>query len=564
MITSPGDGVLLLGPVELRWAGAPVTLPRRQQRLLLGVLALSPNRVVPLQRLTEVFWPDQPPQGARRQIQVLVSRLRSLLTGVSASTGAPASTGAAVSEVRLRGAGSGYELCIDPMTVDAHRFAVLKHRAGASADDEEKSALLRQALDLWRGPALDEAAVGAARETLCVRLEEARREAIEEHAEASLRLGRHRQILGALAEEVAADPLRERLAGLLMLALYRSGRVSEALDVFERSRARLTGDLGLDVGPALVRLRQDIVCGDPRLGRRSGAPDAAGRPGDLEGEGLVMLGLGRIRFTQDRFTESVAAYEEARRAFQRLGDRRHLASAMSGLGTVRAEGGWFAEGEAHLTEALSIFTALGDVAGKAHATYMLGFVARERGDDELALWLLGRALAAYRKVGYRRGAALLQRSIGLVHRARGEYPRAAARTRASRRLFAALADPHGVAYADQSLAKILIRVGDLAQAEQALQASLHTFAGKGDRFGRALLLRTLGELRLEQGATAEARGALSASLALWDTLELPLWRARTLAVLARLEHRYGEAGHADAARRESSAIFSRIGSRESG
>ncbi len=528
-----------------------MVLPRRQQRLLLGVLALSANRVVSSQRLAEVFWPDGAPQGGRRQIQVLISRLRGLLAG------------AAASEVEVRAAGSGYELRIDPMAVDAHRFAVLKQRADASGNDEEKAALLGQALDLWRGPVLDEAAVGAGRDPLCVRLEEARREAIEEHAEASLRLGRHRQVIGALAEEAAADPSRERLAGLLMLALYRSGRVAEALDVFERSRARLAGELGLDPGPALVRLRQDILCGARHLGVPSGRSGAAGRVGDLEGEGLVMLGLGRIRFAQDRFAESVAAYEEARRAFRRLGDRRHLAAALSGLGTVRAEGGWFAEGQADLMEAASIFAALGDVAGNAHATYMLGFVERERGDDELALWLLGRALAAYQKIGDRRGEALLQRSIGLVHRARGEYPQAAARTRKSRHLFTTLADPHGVAYADQSLAKIRIRVGDLPQAEQALHASLRVFAGQGDRFGRALGLRTLGELHLEQGATAEARQALSASLTLWDTLELPLWRARTLAVLARLEHRNGEAGHAGAAHQESSAIFSRIGSRES-
>ncbi|MFI6907003.1 BTAD domain-containing putative transcriptional regulator [Nonomuraea sp. NPDC050394] len=547
MIKSPSDGVRLLGPVEFRWAGAPVALPRRQQRLLLGVLALSANRMVPLQRLAEVFWPDGVPQGGRRQVQVLVSRLRGLLAGT---------------DVEVLAAGSGYGLRIDPMAVDAHRFAVLTERAASSLDDEEKAALLRQALDLWRGPVLDEAAVGGARDLICVRLEEARREALEELAEASLRLGRHRQILGALAEEVAADPARERTAGLLMLALYRSGRVAEAFDVFERVRARLSGELGLDPGPALVRLRQDILRGDPRLGGRSGGQETVGRTGDLEGEGLVMLGLGRIRFAQDRFAESVAAYEEARRAFQRLGDRRHLAAAMSGLGTVRAEGGWFAEGESDLLEAASIFAALGDLAGHAHATYMLGFVERERGDDELALWLLGRALEAYQKIGDRRGEALLQRSVGLVHRARGEYAPAAARTRESRRLFTSLADPHGAAYADQSLAKIRIRVGDLPQAERALQASLRVFTGQDDRFGRALGLRTLGELRLEQGATAEARVALSASLNLWEALELPLWRARTLTSLAHLEHRYGEAAQAGAARRESSAIFSRIGSRE--
>ncbi|WP_283136739.1 BTAD domain-containing putative transcriptional regulator [Rhizohabitans arisaemae] len=559
MTTSTTDGVRLLGPLEFRWAGAPVPLPRRQQRLLLGVLALSANRIVSLERLIEVFWPEGPPEGGRRQIQVLVSRLRGLLT--------PAGEQAVVLAT-----GSGYGLRIDPMVVDAHRFTVLTERAGAGAGDEEKADLLRQALDLWRGPVLPEADPGAARDTLCVALEEARCEAVEEYAEASLRLGRHRRLLGRLAEEVAANPVRERLAGLLMLALHRSGRVPDALDAFERLREHLAGELGIDPSPDLVRLHRRILSGDPGLGpstgsgsilRRAGPTGSPGMwTGDPEGEGLVMLGLGRLRFAQDRFAESLAAYEQAGRVFKHLGDRRHLASALDGTGTVLAKSGSFEAGEANLLEAASIFSYLGDLGGRAHAVYLLGFVERERGNDESALRLLHRALATYRKIGDRRGEALLQRSVGLVHRARREYRQAMVRTRTSRRLLAALPDPHGVAYADQSLAKIQIRMGDLRPAEAALLSSLSVCTHQGDRFGRALGLRTLGELRLEQGAITDARTALADALVLWDTLELPLWRARTLHVLAELERRYGDAAEADAARRESAAVFRRLGSRE--
>ncbi|GAA2316939.1 hypothetical protein GCM10010149_81360 [Nonomuraea roseoviolacea subsp. roseoviolacea] len=545
-------GIRLLGPVELRWAGTPVPLPRRQQRLLLGVLALSPNRIVPVHRLLELLWPDRPPEGGRRQVQVLVSRLRGLLGRAGAG-----------GEAAVLATGSGYGLRVDPLAVDAHRFGALAERARASGDDEEKAALLRQALDLWRGPALDEAATGAARDTLCVGLEEARRVVVEEHIEASLRLGRHRQVLSTLAGEVAADPVRERLVALLMLALYRSGRVAEALDAYERLRERLADDLGLDPGPEVARLRQDILCADPALdepgpgGPARRAP-LTGRSGDLEGEGMVLLGLGRMRFAQDRFAESAAAYAEALRCFERIGDRRHRAAALSGLGTVRAEAGRFEPAETALQEAAALFARLGDLAGRAHAAYMLGFLCRERGDDDAALSLLDEALATFQRIDDRRGEALLQRSIGLVHRGRGEYAAAAARSRAARRLFAGLGDAHGAGYADQALAKIHIRRGDLALAEPGLRTGLRVCSRLGDRFGRGLILRTIGELRIAQGDPSGAGRALTDALAVWDELELPLWRARTLTVLARLEN----GGTASAAPREAAEIFLRAGSRE--
>ncbi|MEV0198192.1 BTAD domain-containing putative transcriptional regulator [Nonomuraea sp. NPDC050691] len=547
--------IRLLGPVELRWAGTPVPLPRRQQRLLLGVLALSPNRVVPVHRLLELLWPDRPPDGGRRQVQVLVSRLRGALSRVAAGC-----------EAAVFATGSGYGLRVDPMTVDAYRFGVLAERARAAGDDEERTVLLRQALDLWRGPALDAAATGAARDALCVGLEEARRVVVEEHVETSLRLGRHRQVLGTLAEEVAADPARERLVGLLMLALYRSGRVAEALDAFERLRERLADDLGLEPGPGVVRLRQDILRGDPGLGDRSGLPGRSGPPGrsgDLEGEGMVLLGLGRMRLAQDRYAESATAYEEALRRFERIGDRRNRAAALSGLGTVRAEAGWFGPAEDSLHEAAELFTRLGDRAGRAHARCMLGFVRRERGDGDAALSVLNEALAAFRKIDDRRGEALLHRSVGLAHRALGEHGEAAARFRDSRRLFGAAGDPHGACYADQAMAKIHLHRGDLRLAEQALFASLRVCSRLGDRFGRGLVLRTIGELRIAQGAPVRAGRALAAALALWDEMGLPLWRARTLGVLARLEATQGHAAAAEAALREASAIFLRMGSRES-
>ena len=152
-------------------------------------------------------------------------------------------------------AGSGYLLAADRSVIDAHQFRSLLARArGANkdaADDEARVAVLEEALALWSGTALAGTATPAVAERLCAGLEEARLGAVEDRLDALLRLGRHREVLDELRGLVAMNPLRERLAGQLMTALYRDGRAAEALDGFRHYRQRLAEDLGLDVGPAL-------------------------------------------------------------------------------------------------------------------------------------------------------------------------------------------------------------------------------------------------------------------------------------------------------------------------
>ncbi|MFG6200482.1 BTAD domain-containing putative transcriptional regulator [Nonomuraea sp. JJY05] len=550
------DGVLLLGPIEVWWAGVPVALPRRQQRLLVAALALSANRMVSLDRLVDLFWPDDPPRGARRQIQVLVSRLRSLL--------AQAQVG---DQFRIVRAGAGYSMRIDPMRVDAHRFALLAEQGRDSTDDEQKADLWASALALWRGPALDGLEAEPASRALIAGLEESRRAVLEDRLEASLRLGRHREVLSVLVAEVAAAPTRERLVGLLILALHRSGRTGEALDECRKLRERLKSQLGLELSPAIVRLYHDILRGDHHVGSPGANAGRAGRDkrwrvGEIQGEGTVLLGLGRLRFTQDRFAEAVAAYQQALRLFKRISDMPGRAAALSGLGTVRAEGGSFDEATELLDDAVALFARTSDLSGYAHARYMLGFVQRERGDDDRALSYLTEALTAYRRIGDLRGQALLQRSVGMVYRANDDYQEASACFRESRRLFAALGDWHGAGYAMQALAKIHIRRGDVTEAGRELHQSLRVCREQEDRFGEALVFRTLGELAVAQDDPDDARQALVRSLALWEELDLPLWRARTLRVVADLEARHGSPVAARQAYQESSEAFVQAGSRE--
>jgi DNA-binding SARP family transcriptional activator len=238
----------LLGPVTAVDNGCPVPLGPRQQRFVLAALALEINRLVPVERLVELLWHD-PPRTAAHAVQVCVSRLRSVLGD----------------GVELAGGRSGYQLRADPLSVDAHRFRDRLDRARAAADDGTRVVLLDEALALWSGPALADVGSPEVRERLCHGLAEARLSALEERIDARLRLGHHTELLDELTGLVAAEPVRERLVGQLMLALYRSGRSSAALDAYQRARRRLADELGLDPGAELRRLEVEILRGAPSL-----------------------------------------------------------------------------------------------------------------------------------------------------------------------------------------------------------------------------------------------------------------------------------------------------------
>lgn len=184
-MTVDGAEFQVLGPVQALVVGRPAEIRERKQRLVLAMLALDVNKVVPVSRLADALWGSAPPQSARRIIQAHVSRLRTALNNA----------GATVDRTALIRHGSGYLLASDPARVDAHRFRFLVEDARLRVDDPGKVRVLTEALALWQGPALADAAPDEVRQQLCGGLEEARLMAVEELLEAELRLGHHLRIL---------------------------------------------------------------------------------------------------------------------------------------------------------------------------------------------------------------------------------------------------------------------------------------------------------------------------------------------------------------------------------
>lgn len=258
----------LLGPVEIRGPdGEHIPLRRRMERLTLALLLLEPGRAVSADRLIDLLWGDAPPARARGAVQSIVSRIRSALR----QTGADA----------LLSHGQGYALAVPPETVDVHRFRALTDQARATADPERRAALLTEALGLWRGPALADAADGPVRDELCGGLEEARLTAHCDRIDADLAVGRHAGLVSELSELVAEHPLRERLHGQLMVALFRSGRRADALDAYQKARQLIVEELGQEPGQQLRDLEAAILADDAEPTGSFARP--AQLPADLAG-----------------------------------------------------------------------------------------------------------------------------------------------------------------------------------------------------------------------------------------------------------------------------------------
>ncbi|MDP9848075.1 ATP-binding protein [Streptosporangium lutulentum] len=235
-------------------------------RALLGLLLLDAGRMVTSERLIDGLYGTAPPAGAVNALQAQVSRLRHLLAGDG--------------DVVVRHP-AGYLLAVAPESVDAHRFERLaaEGRGALDAGDPLRAEeTLREALDLWRGPALADVLEAPFAAAQAARLEELRIAATEDQVEARLALGRHRETVAGLQELVAAHPLRERLRGQLMRALYACGRQADALATYEDARRRLADELGADPSPELAATHLSVLRAD--LPPATRAPSPAASPPD--------------------------------------------------------------------------------------------------------------------------------------------------------------------------------------------------------------------------------------------------------------------------------------------
>jgi DNA-binding SARP family transcriptional activator len=256
----------ILGPLELKDDGGEVPLGGHRPRALLALLLLHPNEVVPADRLIDELWGELSRERGAGALRVNVARLRKALPDGVLTTKSP-----------------GYVVRVAADELDLHRFERLVDEGrgllarGLEADASQR---LREALSLWRGPALADFAYESFAQPAIARLDEIRLTATELLIDADLALGRHDELVGELEALVAKHPLRERLRGSLMTALYRSGRQAEALDAYQNARRALVDELGIEPSPGLQELERAILRQDPALEVASGTASRVREAGE--------------------------------------------------------------------------------------------------------------------------------------------------------------------------------------------------------------------------------------------------------------------------------------------
>ncbi|HEY1332516.1 MAG TPA: BTAD domain-containing putative transcriptional regulator [Actinomycetota bacterium] len=272
----------ILGPLEVHRDDEVLSLGPPKQRALLAILLLNPGRPVSADLLADLLWGEELPDSSANLIQGYVSGLRKALGGGDGPLGTVK---------------PGYVLRASAEDIDAGRFESMTSsaRARMAEDPEEARSVLKEALELWRGPALADFTFDSFAQSEIGRLEAMHQLAVEDRIQCDLALGHHAEAVGELEKLVAAHPVRERLRGLLMLALFRSGRQAEALAVYREGRQALADELGIDPGLPLQRLEQQILRQDPvlydgdpgALVAGAGAAVQAMTPGASDGEATL-------------------------------------------------------------------------------------------------------------------------------------------------------------------------------------------------------------------------------------------------------------------------------------
>jgi predicted ATPase/DNA-binding SARP family transcriptional activator len=348
--TDPGVEVRLLGPVSLGAGGREITIRSPKQQVILAMLALSPR--VSVDAMADALWRDAPPASVAATVHTLVSRLRRTIEEAGGG-------------IAIRSEGVGYVMDVDPSCVDVHRFEAhlaAGRSALAEGSPEEATRWLRRALSLWRGPALEDVSDRDFARVSATRLEEARRRATEELAEAELASGRPAMALEALKALMAIHPYDEGLRAREMIALYRLGRQADALAAFQDLRRCLAEELGLEPTPALSALERQILLQAPELDHVAPSMPSTGAfvRADLPVEGTLAFLFTDIESSTRRW--------EGERAAMKADLARHDDALQV---VVAAHEG-------------RLFTHLGDGLGAAFPTVTAALSAAVAGQEALA------------------------------------------------------------------------------------------------------------------------------------------------------------------------------------
>jgi predicted ATPase/DNA-binding SARP family transcriptional activator len=338
--------VAVLGPVEVRRDGTVVRVPGGKVTELLVRLALEAGTPVRAERLLEDLWPSLDHAAAPNTLQSKVSRLRGALGG----------------QLVLRGDDAGYTLIVDPQDVDAVQLLRLAEEAAAlraSADPQGALEACKRGLVLFHGDVLPGAGDAEWAHPYRVRLEATRLRLVEERVAAEAHLGADVELVAELEDLVAAYPLRERLWALLVTALYRAGRQGDALAASRRVRTLLADELGVDPGPELQHLEQQVLAHDPALARLAPPRPTLSRlqrPGNLTPLALSSL-VGRAEVLQ-RVEHALRDHRLVTLAGPGGVGKTRLALELASVSELPG-GAWFARLETATDEG-SIWRGIGD------------------------------------------------------------------------------------------------------------------------------------------------------------------------------------------------------------
>ncbi|MER8062449.1 MULTISPECIES: AfsR/SARP family transcriptional regulator [unclassified Streptomyces] len=270
--------IQVLGALAAQVNGISITPTAPKPRQVLALLALHADHMVPVAALTEELWGENPPRSARTTLQTYVLQLRDL---IGAALSRQAAEGAITAKDVLVTLPGGYRLDTHGGRLDFREFercAGAGYRAVDAGDHEDGARRLREALSLWNGAALADVQSGSQIALEVRRLEEARLCALDQRIDADLRLGRHRELLSELTVLVSRYRMHENLHGQFMVALYRSGRRGEALNVYRRLHTAMVRELGLEPSPALSRLQRSILSAHPEPAVTGPVEVPAGHP----------------------------------------------------------------------------------------------------------------------------------------------------------------------------------------------------------------------------------------------------------------------------------------------